>query len=96
MAAVEAHAAALAEGAEWLASQSVENHQTPQRKLDPAELRKRRDAITYGRASVELEGFKLPAEYLAAADRFAAGEITFGELGEVADELARQIKAQQS
>ncbi|NMI54063.1 hypothetical protein E1J25_21065 [Xanthomonas hortorum pv. taraxaci] len=69
---------------------------TPHRQLHPAELRERRDAITYARASIELEGFKLPPEYAAAAERFAAGEITFGELGEAAEELAVQIKARQS
>ncbi|WP_234420731.1 hypothetical protein [Xanthomonas fragariae] len=43
-----------------------------------------------------MEGFKLTPEYAAAAERFAAGEITLGELGGVADQLATQIKARQS
>ncbi|MFC3279319.1 hypothetical protein ACFOHQ_21140 [Xanthomonas fragariae] len=47
---------------------------TLQRPLHPAELRERRDAITYAQASIELEGFKLPPEYAAAAERFAAGK----------------------
>lgn len=66
---------------------------TPNRPLHPAELRERREAIDFARANVELEGFKVSPEYLAAAERFAAGEITLGELGEVAEELAAKIKA---
>lgn len=66
---------------------------TPNRPLHPAELRERRQAIESARASVELEGFQIPPEYLAAAERFAAGEITFGELGEFAEALAAKVKA---
>ncbi|MBD5071831.1 hypothetical protein GUF45_09345 [Xanthomonas citri pv. citri] len=66
---------------------------TPNRPLHPAELRERRQAIDSARASVELEGFQISPEYLAAAERFAAGEITFEELFQTVESLAAQIKA---
>lgn len=47
--------------------------------IDPAGKEKRKKAVDYARASVELEGFTLTPEDEAAARRFVDGEIDLQE-----------------
>ncbi|MBN3761124.1 antitoxin VbhA family protein [Burkholderia sp. Ac-20365] len=44
-------------------------------KIDPAERERRVQAVSFARASVGLEGFRLSAEDEARAARFVEGEI---------------------
>lgn len=51
--------------------------------LTSAERKKREEAVSYARASVMLEGFKLSAEDEAHARRFINGEISMAEFVKV-------------
>ena len=51
---------------------------------DDAELARRREAVAYGRASTALEGFQPSPEYIEAAERFAAGEMTREQFAAIA------------
>lgn len=63
---------------------------------DDAELARRREAIAYGRASVALEGFQPSLEYIAAAERFAAGEMTREQFAAIAPTGAGKIEGDQA
>jgi hypothetical protein len=47
--------------------------------LSKMETRRRREAVDFARASVELEGFKVSPERLALSERFVSGEIDIEE-----------------
>ena len=74
-------------GADWLAripeaARLLENEDSAE--ADEVELSKRREAVAYGRASTALEGFQPSPEYIEAAERFAAGEMTREEFAAIA------------
>lgn len=57
--------------------------------IDAAVQLKRQDAVSFARASVGLEGFKLTEDYAALTQRFINGEIEFSELTQAVDEQVR-------
>lgn len=48
-------------------------------RISPEERRRRQEAVQFGRANVELEGFKIPDEERVHAQRFVSGEIGIDE-----------------
>lgn len=49
-------------------------------ELSGFEKLRRRDAIEFARASVQLEGFTVSPAWIDLAEKFVQGEITFEEL----------------
>ena len=54
--------------------------------LSKEELERRRDAVDFARANVELEGFPTDGEFREIEERFVRGEIDLIDLGRFIDE----------
>ncbi|MGG1946415.1 antitoxin VbhA family protein [Trinickia sp. NRRL B-1857] len=48
--------------------------------INDEERMRRHEAVTFARANVELEGFKIPPDEIARMKRFVNGELTLSEL----------------
>jgi len=75
------------------ANQAIANIITAQEKkpLTATELRERRDAVDYARASVELEGFhNTDTRYRELAEMYARGEIEWDKVAEYVDGLLEE------
>ena len=57
--------------------------------VEPSERERRQEAFTAARASVELEGFTVPASVEEAASRFINGDADFSELVKAANSVGR-------
>ena len=60
--------------------------------ITEAERRKRQKAVSFARASVGLEGFKLSPECEAQAVRFINGEIEIAEVIATINEQAQRLR----